>query len=32
MRELVAEVLQRAAAVPDHLTDFVVERADGNAF
>jgi class 3 adenylate cyclase/tetratricopeptide (TPR) repeat protein len=32
MRELVAEVLQRAVVVPDDLTNLILERADGNAF
>jgi predicted ATPase len=31
-RELVGEVLQKAAPVPEELTDLIVERADGNAF
>ena len=30
--QLVAEILQKAAAVPDRLRDLVVERAEGNPF
>jgi class 3 adenylate cyclase/tetratricopeptide (TPR) repeat protein len=31
-RELVGEIMQKAAAVPAELTDLIVDRADGNAF